>query len=226
LKNVLPTILLGLGSIGLILLAFLQPKLPFGLVAPGHLETWAVITGAICVWLTVVRSIWNFPIGIVSCILFAKMFDDASLFGDMYLQFYFIALAIHGWYWWLKGGENKTELKVSTSNRKDWLVVAAGLLLGTPVLYYWLTHTTSTTPLWDGLTTSGSIVAQILLNRKKIENWFIWSLVDIVYVPLYWYKDYRLTALLYAIFLVMCVSGLLDWRKELKQERGLEPSVA
>lgn len=206
-------------------MAFAQPKLPWGLVPPGMLETWAVLTGAVCVWLTVVRSVWNFPIGIVSCVLFAIMFDQIHLYGDKYLQFYFIVLAIHGWYWWLRGGANQTELPISNANRTDWIIVAIGLVLGTPVLYYWLTHTPSTTPIWDGITTSGSIVAQILLNRKKIQTWFIWIFVDIIYVPLYWHKEYRLTAILYAVFLIMCVSGLLDWRKEMIAQKS-EPAVA
>lgn len=219
-KNVVFCVTFVLGSIALLLLAYVQPKMPYGLVAPSPLETWAVLTGALCVWLTVVRDVWNFPIGIVSCILFAVMFEKVSLFGDMYLQFYFIALAIHGWYWWLRGGINKTQLQVSRANRADLLVVGIGVLAGTPVLVYWLSHTSSTTPFWDAVTTTGSIVAQILLNRKKYENWFIWIAVDIIYVPLYWYKDYRLTAVLYAIFLIMCASGLMDWRKELKAIEG------
>lgn len=225
-KNILFAVFFVTGAVVLLLLAYLQPKLPGGFVAPSPLETWAVLTGALCVWLTVVRNVWNFSIGIVSCVLFAVMFYDAKLYGDQYLQFYFMALSIHGWYWWLKGGKGKTELPVSRANGGDWLVVGIGLAVGTPVLYYWLTHTDSTTPFWDGLTTCGSIVAQILLNRKKIETWFIWILVDIIYVPLYWHKDYRLTAVLYAVFLIMCVSGLLDWRAELRRQRDGELAVA
>lgn len=225
-KNIVFAVSFTIGAVVLLLLAYLQPKLPMGLVPPSPLETWAVLSGALCVWLTVVRHVLNFPIGIVSCVLFAIMFEKVALFGDMYLQFYFIALAIHGWYWWLKGGENKTELQVSNANRADLLVVAVGIVAGIPVLVYWLSHTSSDTPIWDAVTTAGSIVAQILLNRKKIETWFIWIAVDIIYVPLYWYKDYRLTAILYAIFLIMCVSGLIDWRKEMKKRKDTEPAVA
>lgn len=178
-----------------------------------------MITGALCVWLTVVRSVYNFPIGIVSCILFAIMFDLIKLFGDMYLQFFFIVLAIHGWYWWLKGGEKKTELKVSRANVVDWIVVGVGIAGGVPLLM-WLLTGKGSAPFWDAFTTSGSVVAQILLNRKKIENWIIWIVVDIIYVPLYWYKDYRLTSVLYAVFLIMCIAGLRDWSKELREHRG------
>jgi nicotinamide mononucleotide transporter len=214
-----------LGALNLLLLAHLQPKLPFSLVAPGPLEAWAVLTGALCVWLTVVRHILNFPIGIVSSILFAVMFFEIKLFGDMYLQLFFIAMALHGWYWWLKGGENRTKLEVTKSTFIDWIFVVAAMCLGTPFLIFILTKHSSL-PFWDAFTTVGSIVAQIMLNRKKFETWYIWIAVDIIYVPVYWHKDYRLTAVLYAVFLVMCVAGLLDWKRELQKKHGLEPAIA
>ncbi len=209
----------------LLYLAYGQPQLPWGFAPPGALEAWAVITGALCVWLTVVRSVLNFPIGIVSCVLFAIMFDLIKLYGDMYLQFFFIILAIQGWYWWLKGGEKRTELKVSRAGPIDWIIVAIGITLGVPLLMWILTGRGSA-PFWDALTTAGSVVAQILMNRKKIETWFLWITVDIIYVPLYWHKDYRLTSVLYAVFLIMCIAGLRDWRKELRQLNSSEPNVA
>lgn len=198
-------------------MAYLQPKLPLGMVAPIPKEAWAVVTGALCVWLTVVRHIWNFPIGIVSSALFASLFHDIALFGDQNLQFFFIAMALHGWYWWLKGGENRTELKVTRSSLIDWIFVVVAMAIGTPFLIFALTGKGSA-PFWDAFTTTGSIVAQIMLNRKKFETWYLWIAVDIIYIPLYWSKDLRLTAVLYAVFLVMCVAGLIDWKKELRKE--------
>lgn len=143
----------------------------------------------------------------------------------MYLQFFFIALAIHGWYWWLKGGENRTELPVTRAGPFDWSIVAVGIVGGTPLLI-WLLTSKSSAPFWDAFTTAGSIVAQILLNRKKLENWFVWVVMDIIYVPLYWSKGAKLMSLLYAVFLIMCIAGLRDWTKELRNQRLPEPAVA
>ena len=40
-------------------------------------------------------------------------------------------------------------------------------------------------PGWDALTTSMSLGAQLLLNLKRLETWYVWIAVDIIYVPLY-----------------------------------------
>ena len=63
----------------------------------------------------------------------------------------------------------------------------------------------------DGFLTAGSLLGQLLLSRKKLENWYVWILVDVLYVGLYLYKGLMLTALLYAIFVVMAIAGARAW---------------
>ena len=72
-------------------------------------------------------------------------------------------------------------------------------------------------PFWDALTTCLSLVAQALLNWKKLENWYFWIAADVVYVPLYVVKRLDLTAIVYVLFLAMCFLGLREWRR---LERG------
>ena len=68
-----------------------------------------------------------------------------------------------------------------------------------------------------------SLGAQWLLNRKRLETWDLWILVDIVYVPLYVSRGLNLTALLYAVFLVMATMGLSHWRTLVREPRA-EPN--
>jgi nicotinamide mononucleotide transporter len=56
-----------------------------------------------------------------------------------------------------------------------------------------------------------SLVAQALLNWKKLENWYFWITADIVYVPLYVVKRLDLKAIVYVLFLSMCFLGLREW---------------
>nr|MBP9948383.1 nicotinamide mononucleotide transporter [Vicinamibacteria bacterium] len=92
-------------------------------------------------------------------------------------------------------------------------VVAAAVVAGTLILWRTLHSVGGSATFWDAWTTCLSLGAQWLLTRKRLETWHLWVLVDIVYVPLYVSRGLNLTALLYAVFLVMAVMGLRHWRR-------------
>jgi nicotinamide mononucleotide transporter len=171
------------------------------------------VTGAACVWLLVLRNIWNFPIGIANNALFIWLFAEAGLYADAGLQIVYIALAVMGWYWWLRGGAAHTGVTIAEPTRLQLAacLVAVGAITATIQfgLHRW---TNSTVAGWDALTTGLSLVAQFMLSRKWIANWWFWIAADIIYIPLYASKDLWLTAVLYAIFLAMCIAGLVQWR--------------
>jgi nicotinamide mononucleotide transporter len=90
------------------------------------------------------------------------------------------------------------------------------LALGYPVLGWFLQHYTNTdVPYFDAFPTIVSILAQWLLARKVIQNWHLWILADIVYIGLYLVKHLYLTAFLYAVFIPLCIMGLIRWKQSL-----------
>ena len=186
------------------------------------LEAVSFVTGAACVWLTVRANVWNFPIGLVNTATFSVVFFDARLFGDAALQLVYFALGLMGWYLWLYGGEHRTALRVvHASSLEKWAVFVA-IVLSTLVLWRTLRYLGGSASFWDAWTTAVSLGAQWLLNRKRLETWHLWILVDIVYVPLYVSRGLNLTALLYAVFLVMATMGLSHWRTLVREPR-VEP---
>jgi nicotinamide mononucleotide transporter len=72
-------------------------------------------------------------------------------------------------------------------------------------------YTNTDVPHTDGFLTAGSLVGQLLLARKKVENWHVWLVVDVLYVGLYVFKDLQVTAVLYAVFVVLAARGLRAW---------------
>jgi nicotinamide mononucleotide transporter len=74
-------------------------------------------------------------------------------------------------------------------------------------------YTNASLPFLDSFLTSVSLVAQWMIARKKIENWLLWIFADVIYIPLYIYKELPLTAFLYLVFLVMAIKGFIDWKK-------------
>lgn len=185
------------------------------------LEAISFVTGAVCVWLTVKQSIWNFPIGLINVATFCVVFFQSRLFADAGLQIVYFALGLMGWYLWLRGGENRSELVVSRSPRIELVVTLALVAVATIGLWKTLQQVGGSASFLDALTTSISLAAQWLLNRKRLESWIAWIVVDIIYIPLYAYKELYLTALLYAIFLVMAVLGLRAWRESWLARRNL-----
>lgn len=189
------------------------------------LEWVAVLTGFACVWLAARESLWNFPIAIFSCALYILVYYGAGLYSDSLLQVMFILLSVYGWYEWLYGGRSKTELPVSRTRRWEWVVCGVFIVTFTTGFGYYLEHhTDATLPHWDSFTTAGSLAAQFLLMRKRLENWWLWILVDVLYVPILWYKELYPTSGLYALYLGLAVYGYLEWRKSMKKEQAAAPA--
>ena len=140
-----------------------------------------------------------------------------GLYADAVLQLFYLALSAYGWYEWMYGGARHTRLKVSRATRMNWMVVtplflAGGIGLGAVLARY----TDSPMPYFDALLTSASLVAQWMMTRKLLENWVIWILADLVYVPVFIMRGLPLTALQYAIFLVLAAIGYVGWRQSLR----------
>lgn len=205
---------------GLLLFAVISALLIVG-SASGRLpipmtEVLGFITGAACVLLVVVQSIWNFPVGIANFGFFIVLFWQSRLFGDMALQVVYLILAILGWYQWLHGGTHRSRLTVRTTSLGEAFALAAVGIALTAVLSVYLRSIHDTAPFLDALTTTASLIAQWMLNTKRLENWFVWIAADVIYVYLYTVKGLHLTAVLYAIFIAMCVAGLISWRRSME----------
>ncbi|MES2457173.1 MAG: nicotinamide riboside transporter PnuC [Bacteroidota bacterium] len=173
-----------------------------------------VISGFICIYLAAKENVWNWPISIISVVAYAWVFFDATMYGDMALQFYFLFTAFYGWYYWIQKKDNTDHRPVTILKGRDWwfIVVAVAVLSG--LLGLFLDHYTNTdVPYADGFCTALSFAAQILLTRKVLENWILWIIVDICYVPLYIYKHLNLSAVFYGFLIIIAFMGYLDWRK-------------
>jgi nicotinamide mononucleotide transporter len=183
-------------------------------------EVLGFITGAACVWLLVKQNIWTWPTGIANNILSIVVFYRARLYGDMSLQFFFIAVSVYGWWHWLHPDDrHRGEVRVGTIPLKATMILSAITAAAIVLLVQGLRTIPGTTPWPDAITTCLSITAQFMQSRKWIENWWIWIAVDVLSIALYLYKGLPLYALLYAVFMVMCIAGLIEWRSDLTEAR-------
>lgn len=180
------------------------------------LEWFAVITGFTCIYLAAKQHILNWPISIFSVIAYAVLFYQGKLYGEMLLQGYFLFTAIYGWYYWIKRKqEHKKPIVRFTLN--EMLLAMGAIFVCSILLGLFLHHFTDTDVAYiDGTLASVSFVAQFLMTRKVLQNWIMWIMVDILYIPLFIYKDYFLTAILYAVLAFIAWLGYTDWKKTWK----------
>ena len=184
------------------------------------LEIVAAVFGVVSVFLSVRQNIWSWPTAIVNVGLYIFVFYDSKLYADTGLQVVYVVLNAYGWYHWLYGGKNRTELPVTRTNLRlaavlTGLVVAGTVLIGTLLAR----NTDAALPYLDALTTSTSLAAQWMMTRKLLENWAVWVAVDVVYIGMYINKSLYVTAVLYFIFLVLSAMGYVQWKRTLTQPK-------
>jgi len=181
------------------------------------LETLAAVFGAVSVYLSVKENVWSWPTAIVNVTLYILVFWRAKLYADMALQVVYIGISVYGWHQWLHGGAGRTALPVTRlTKRVAAALVGIGavsvLLLGTILGRY----TDAALPWLDSTTTATSLIAQWMMAKKILENWLVWVAVDVVYIGMFLFKSLTLTAVLYAVFLVLSATGYLQWKKSLE----------
>jgi len=188
-------------------------------------ETLGFLSGVVCVYLVVKENIWNWPVGLANNVFYVIVFWRARLFADMSLQVVYFALGLLGWYRWLFGGGRRDSLGISRVSRPSLVWLAIFVAVATTALTLYLRRVHDAAPFLDACTAVLSVAAQYLLTKKFLENWLFWIVTDALSIGLYLYKDLALTAVLYAVFLAMCITGLSQWHKTFLRQSA-DDSVA
>ncbi len=181
------------------------------------IEISGFVFGIAGVWLTLKENIWCFPVGLVNVIFSLYLFWEQKLYSDAIQQAVYIVLLLYGWYNWLniKDDAKKT---VSTTTSKTWLALAiCGTIVAVSMGSFFHYFTDADVPYLDASATTLSFVAQFLIARKKIENWLIWMVVNVVYVGIYLNKELYLYALLFTVYFVLAILGYHEWKKEMNK---------
>lgn len=181
------------------------------------LEGVAAVFGVISVFLSTRQKIWSWPTAIVNVSLYTLVFYQGRLYGQMGLQLVYLALSVYGWYQWLHGGEQHGALRVTRASPRLLIGLALLNLAAFAALATMLRQTDAALPWLDALLTTTSLVAQWMMTRKILENWILWIVLDLVYVPMFISQRLYATAMLYAAFLVLAVMGLVEWRRSLTE---------
>lgn len=156
--------------------------------------------------------------GIVGCTLFGILFAQSRLYADVVLQLFFVVTGIIGWWKWLRGahGEPLPITHASVAN----LLWTVPLGLIATAAYGALLHfyTNAFSPFFDSAVLVFSVIGQILMMQRRVENWTFWVLVNTIAAPLYFSRGLYLTAFLYAGFWINALVSWRSWRRIAAQD--------
>lgn len=156
----------------------------------------------------------NFYFGIVSVCFYAFVFYKSGLRAEALLQFYYLYISIQGIFLWNK---NKQGSQITWNSKKDWTTTFILLILLFLSLFIVLSkYTTSNVIFWDTLVATFAWVGSWLLIKRKIENWILLSVSNVLAIPLFIFKELELTALLTIIYLILGIWGFFAWKKEVE----------
>jgi nicotinamide mononucleotide transporter len=170
--------------------------------------------GILGVWLNTRISIWAWPIGILSVTLAALVYFENHLFAEFGLQIFYIITGFYGWWKWFYHPSNN-QTRISTLSRGNQLIfIFLGLSFGLGLGYFLANFTTADFPYLDAQITAFSLIGQIWLARKYLENWVLWMIVNIVSLGLYWQKGLWFFFGLYLMLFFLAIKGYLNWQKK------------
>lgn len=180
------------------------------------LEIIAVLFAIASVLYSKKNNIKVYPTGIISTLIFVWLLYKWELFGDMIINVYYFVMSLYGWYLWSKNSDDKPILPITKLNRKDckvlgWIFIFSTIFVALVYFYFekfgvWWSYV-------DIFTTGLFFVGMYLLAKRKVEHWIFLIMGDFISVPLYYFKGYTITGILFVIYTIIAVFGYLEWKK-------------
>ena len=181
-------------------------------------ELGGTLFGLIYVWFSIRQSLYTWPAGIITSLLYCWVFFEANFYAMMGLQIYYFFISIYGWWSWRNGGQSGSEskpLQISRTSASLWIIILSLSVILSLLLYILLSgYSNSPIPFGEAFTTALSIIATWMLARKKIEHWFIWIFVDLISAGLYLQQGLYPTVFLFLAYAAMAGLGYYEWQKE------------
>ena len=176
------------------------------------LEIIGTLFGFANIVLLIRRSVWNFPAAMVMVSCIGVVLFEAKLYAEAGLQVFFFVVNVYGWWLWSRAGglEHAVEVRwLGWPERAAWI---GGTAFVSVTLGWILARfTDAALPMIDSAIAGMSISAQFLLSFRRIENWILWIVIDVVSIGLYINRGLNLLAILYVAFLILSVIGLREW---------------
>ena len=184
------------------------------------LEAIAFVFGIMSVWYAKKANILVYPTGIICTVITVYILYVSEYFGDMMMNFYYSIMSIYGWWNWSRKKENKLIVPISRTNKKEKIIGFSFFILTMIVTYlvYKAYNYDLKIPNYIDIVTSGIFfTAMWYMANKKLENWMLWIIADVITIPLYAYRGLGMLSLQYLVFTILAIQGYKQWKKSLNK---------
>ena len=177
----------------------------------------AVVFGIASVIFSRREHILVYPVGIVNTGIFIYLYFTHKLYADALVNTYYTILSVTGWLSWAAKKEGRPALQITRSTGRDWRNALIFFFITWVVLYFVLLRfTDSTVPVADSFTSAAAFTGMWLMNKKKLENWTWWIILNVASIPLNFYKHLVFASFQYLVFLVLAILGYITWANKIK----------
>lgn len=186
------------------------------IVTLNWLEVFAVFTSYSCTWLCTRQSRWNYPIGIVTTAAYSILFWQWAMPALAIFNLYLVFSLIYGWFRWGSDSNTRSVTRIAPKWYAGYGALGLailGLFLVANILFN-PTGLSALNPIDVGLAVASG-VAQFMLDNKKLENWSLWAVIDVVSIPFFLHSGLTLVAFQYIFFLANTVIGHVHWKKSM-----------
>ena len=221
--------------------------------AMSWIEAFGTVFGLLCIWFASQEKTINYLFGLLNVTLFAVIFFQIQLYGLLLLQLFFFCANIYGWYAWTRPNEQGETLEVRWLSQNKLVATAAACTISIALLtmyidpfFFALANIAVDSlnlfgadlaepvlepdafPFWDATMTILSIVAQVLMTRKYVENWILWIVINIISVGIYATQGVYAMSVQYAILMFIAANGTREWARTAKRnnDKSLAQAMA
>lgn len=182
--------------------------------ATQSLEWTAALFGVLSVLFAQRNHILLYPTGLVSTGIYSYLLSrrEAGLYAEALLNLYYFIMTLYGWWHWHRD-KGDTPVPVSFSGPKEHMITLLIVAILWPAFFFLLSFTPSSVRGWDSFVSATACAGMWLLARRKVNNWLLLNLSNIVAIPLFAYKGYYVTMLLTVFLFIVAIFGYLRWRK-------------
>ena len=185
------------------------------------LELIAFLFGIWSVWLAKKQNIWVYPTGLIATTITTYLLYINGYLGDMLVNAYFSIMSIYGWFKWSVKVNKPDFFFISRTNNKEKIIGILIFLITIFVIfgiYNYFDYDIKKENYADILSSGIFFTAMWYMANKKIENWTLWIIGDLIVIPLYAFRGLGMLSLQYLIFTILAVIAYLEWKKILNKK--------